>query len=120
VKTLLARLALIATDDPLEKSPSDEAFSIYTGWLHHCLALVDQDRMQGYSSYLSTLTPEEQERFRGLSEEEQKDQVFDSLLTDKEALLAFSEPLYTGSPSASAILAELKKYIRATPSESPI
>jgi hypothetical protein len=120
VKTLLARLALIATDDPLERTPSDEAFSIYTGWLHHCLALVDQDRMQGYSDYTESMTPEKQQTFRGLSEEEQKDRVFDSLLTNEEAMLAFSEPLYAGSDQASAILSELRKYIRATPSESPI
>ena len=118
MRTFLARLALVATDPVGGTTPSDKAFEIYTAWLHHVLSLVDQDRMQGYSSYLSTLTPAQSTTFQGLSAEEQKDRVFDSLLSNTDALLAFADPLL--GEDSSSVKAELKRYVRLTPDEAPI
>lgn len=117
VKTFLARLALAGAVDPLGGTPADRAFEIYTAWLHHVLALVDQDKMQGYSSYLSDLSREQQEAFRGLSGEIQKDTVFDALLNDQIGLLTFAEPLYAQAPNSRSVLTELKRFIKITPVE---
>lgn len=120
MKTFLARLAIAGAGEPDSNSPADVAFEIYTAWLHHVLALVDQDRMQGYSGFTSTLTPRAQETFRTLSAEDQKDRVFDTLLNDTSALLTFAEPLLTQTSNPQTVISELTKYIRITPDGTPL
>ncbi len=120
MKTFLARLAIAGAGEPSSNSPADAAFEIYTAWLHHVLALVDQDRMQGYSGFTSRLTSKAQETFRSLSAEDQKDRVFDVLLNDTPALLTFAEPLLTQAPNSQAVISELTRYIRITPDRTPL
>ena len=120
MRTFLARLAIAGAPEPFMDTPSDSAFEIYTAWLHHVLALVDQDKMQGYSTYLSNKTQEARLRFNSLSAEQQKDQVFEAMLNDKSGLLSFAEPLYANALDPKAVFTELTKYIRLTPDQSPV
>jgi len=110
VKTLIARLGLMAAGEPEGDTVPDIAFSLYTAWAQHCLSLAEQDKLLGFPML---------ENSNGKSPEELKDEAFEVHLKDAEAMSDFVETSCKQlEVDSTKVLREIGKYVRVTGRDS--